>query len=202
MEIDGAPLPVNPDLVYYLLYKPVGVLSTASDPGDRDIVTDLVPDEPRVFPVGRLDAGSEGLMILTNDGDLALRLTHPRYGVEKSYTVLVGTPVTDSEVRNLLAGVELDDGVARAVRATVVARHGESSLVEIVMAEGRKREVRRMMAALGHDVERLVRTRIGPIVDSDLAAGAWRRLTGDEVRWLYEAAHPAWEDAPNPRSNQ
>lgn len=198
IEVDGVPLPVKPGLVHYLVYKPPGVISTAADPHGRPIVTDLVPDEPRVFPIGRLDEASEGLLILTNDGELTNRLTHPRFGVEKTYTVLVAGVPKPVAVRRLCDGVELDDGPAQAVRARMLDRHGDRALLEVVMEEGRKREVRRMCAAIGHPVERLVRTAIGPLRDSQLRPGAWRELALAEVRSLYETAGGVWEDAtPN-----
>mgnify|MGYP001821760913 CR=1 FL=1 len=196
IEIDGIPLPVKPGLVHYLVYKPPGVISSAADPQDRPIVTGLVPSEPRVFPVGRLDEASEGLLILTNDGELANRLTHPRFGVEKTYTVLVDGLPTTADLRRLTKGVELDDGPAAALRAKVLDRHGNQALLEIVMGEGRKREVRRMCAAVGHPVTRLIRTAIGPLRDPQLRPGTWRSLTLDEVRALYETAGGIWEDAP------
>lgn len=188
VEIDGIPLPVAPDLVYLLLYKPVGAVSTASDPQGRTTVVDLVGAEQRVYPVGRLDQDSEGLLILTNDGDLTHRLTHPSFGVERSYAALVAGVPGATVLRRLVDGVELDDGPARAVRARRLEAHGDSALVEIVMTEGRNREVRRMMDAVGHPVRRLVRTAIGPLSDRTLRSGTFRPLTIREVRALYEAA--------------
>ena len=187
VTIDDVVLPVVPGLVYYLLNKPKGVVSTAEDPEGRPTVVGLVPAEPRVFPVGRLDADSEGLLLLTNDGDLTLRLTHPRYGIEKTYVALVEGQPGKTALRRLTSGVELDDGLARARRARIVDRQGGHSLMEIVMTEGRKREVRRMGAAVGHPVRRLVRTGFGPIRDTTLRPGTWRVLTIDEVRELYAA---------------
>lgn len=192
--VDGVPLPVAPDLVHYLLYKPAGVISTADDPQGRPTVVSLVPDEPRVYPVGRLDADSEGLLILTNDGALTERLTHPRYGVTKSYVVLVDGRPSVAALRSLTDGVELDDGPARARSARLVDASRESALVEVVLTEGRKREVRRMFDAIGHPVHRLVRTAIGSLRDPDLAPGTWRRLDVFEVRSLYDDAGATWED--------
>lgn len=186
--IDGVPLPVAPDLVYYLMYKPPGVVSTADDPQGRDTVVAMLPPEPRVYPVGRLDADSEGLLLVTNDGDLTLRLTHPRFGVAKTYAVLVEGDVAPATARRLESGVELDDGPAAAVAVRVLDRSAGRSLVEVKMNEGRKREVRRMMDAVGHPVERLVRTGIGPLRDAGLKPGRWRALTALEVRSLYAAA--------------
>jgi 23S rRNA pseudouridine2605 synthase len=196
VEIDGIPLPVRPDLVYYLAYKPTGVVSTADDPQGRPIVTALVPESPRVFPVGRLDADSQGLLLLTNDGELTNLVTHPRYGVEKTYVAKVQGQPAPAAVAGLVEGVELDDGPAAAVRARVIDRLGDETLVEIVMAEGRKREVRRMMDILGHPVLDLVRVAIGPIMDRRLRPGEWRPLSTTEVRSLYSSAGAAWEDAP------
>lgn len=185
--IDGFPLPVRPDLVYYLVYKPVGVISTASDDRGRPTVVDLVPAGTRVYPVGRLDAQSEGLLILTNDGDLALTVTHPRNGVTKMYVARVLGAPSAASLKKLTQGVELDDGPAAAVSARLVSSVPGSALVELVMAEGRNREVRRMFEAIGHEVLALVRTAIGPIRDATLQAGHWRHLTMDEVRQLYGA---------------
>ena len=188
ITVDGIPLPVAPDLRYYLVYKRPGVVSTAADTHGRPTVVGLVPGDVRVYPVGRLDIDSEGLMVLTNDGDLTLRLTHPRYGVPKTYVALVDGVPTPGELHRLVEGVELDDAVARAESARILDRLGGRSLVEIVMREGRKREVRRMFAAVGHEVERLTRVAIGPLVDRDLPPGGSRPLTLEEVRALYAAA--------------
>ncbi len=184
VEVDGALVPVRPGLVTYLLNKPAGVVTTARDTHGRPTVVSLVPAEPRVFPVGRLDAATEGLLLLTNDGDLAHRLTHPSFGVRKEYLAEVeGTP-TPGELRRLREGVELEDGVTAPARVSLVA----PSLVRIAIHEGRNRQVRRMCAAIGHPVVRLVRTRIGPLADPSLAPGGWRVLTAEEVRSLAAAA--------------
>lgn len=184
IALDGVAVSIRPDLVYYLLNKPAGVLSTSADPQGRPTVVDLVPEQPRVFSVGRLDAASEGLLILTNDGDLAFRLTHPSHGVEKEYLVEVdGTP-TPGAVRQLRTGVVLDDGPTAPAR---VARVGERGM-RIVIHEGRNRQVRRMCQAVGLPVRRLVRTRIGPLADRSLPPGQWRPLSPHEVRRLEETA--------------
>jgi 23S rRNA pseudouridine2605 synthase len=188
IRIDGVPLPVAPGLVYYLAYKPTGMVSTADDPQGRPIVVDLVPADSRVVPVGRLDADSEGLIILTNDGDFTLRITHPRYGVHKTYVALVDGMVDSGLPATLVAGVDLDDGRARALRARVIDRSRDASIVEVVMGEGRNRIVRRMLDAAGHPVRRLTRTAIGPVTDQQLEPGTSRPLTVDEVRSLYAAA--------------
>ena len=185
VEVDGLPLPLAPDLASYLVYKPVGTVSTADDPQGRPTVVELVPATERVYPAGRLDADSEGLMILTNDGDLTLRITHPRYGVHKTYVVLIAGTVEQAALRQLAAGVQLDDGPATAVSTRLLDQSDGRSLVEVKMAEGRKRIVRRMFDEIGHPVERLVRTAIGPIRDGSLKAGEHRTLTIDEIRALY-----------------
>jgi len=183
IEVDGAPVGVRPDLVHYVLNKPAGVVTTADDPQGRPTVVGLVPDEPRVFPVGRLDVDTEGLLLLTNDGELAHRLTHPSYGVEKEYVAEVEGLPTRAVLRRLREGVELDDGPTAPARATLV----DPSVVRLTIHEGRNRQVRRMCEAVGHSVVRLVRTRIGPLADRSLAPGAWRELPGAEVRSLQRA---------------
>lgn len=184
VTVDGVPIAVRPGLVYYLLNKPAGVVTTAADPEGRPTVTELVPTAPRVHPVGRLDADTEGLLILTNDGELTQRLSHPSFGVEKEYLVELQSPPRPVSIRRLREGVELKDGVTAPAR---VARVGETGL-RIVIHEGRNRQIRRMCAAVGHPVARLVRTRIGSLRDRTLAPGEWRRLTRSEVRSLERAA--------------
>jgi 23S rRNA pseudouridine2605 synthase len=189
------PLPIAPDLAYYAVYKPVGTVSTADDPQGRPTVVEMVADGPRVYPAGRLDADSEGLMVLTNDGDLTLRLTHPRFGVHKVYVVLVSGVVEAGTIRRLVSGVDLDDGPAAAVSARIVDRSSDTSLVEVTMGEGRKRIVRRLFDAVGHPVQRLVRTSIGPLKDTSLSPGECRQLTIEEIRALYKAG----EEVPDGR---
>ena len=184
VEVDGVVVGVRPDLVHYLLNKPSGVVTTAHDPQGRPTVTGLVPSEPRVFPVGRLDFMTEGLLILTNDGDLAHRLTHPSFGVEKEYLAHVSGAPKPAAVRALRQGVVLDDGPTAPARVALVA----PGLLRITVSEGRNRLVRRMCEAVGHPVRRLVRTRIGPLADRRLAPGAWRSLTPAETRRLEKAA--------------
>ena len=196
VAIDGVPLPVRPDLVYILLNKPEGVISSAHDPQGRETVVDLVDADTRLYPVGRLDFDSEGLLLMTNDGTLANLVTHPRYQVEKVYLALVrGTPGNDV-LHSLTAGVEIEGGLAKAVRARVKDRHRDRTLVEVVLAEGKKRQVRLMFRELGYPVLRLARTAIGPIRDGKLEPGSWRRLTVEEVHSLYEDAGATWDDAP------
>ena len=186
VELDGVPLPIQPGLVHYLVNKPAGVVSTAEDTHGRPTVVSLVPDRPRVFPVGRLDLDSEGLIILTNDGELTHRLTHPSFGVPKEYLVHVEGEPTSGEVRHLREGVDLEDGRTAPARVAVVA----PDVLRIVIHEGRNRQVRRMCDAVGHRVLRLVRTRIGPLSDPSLGPSSFRRLTFEEVRGLSAAATP------------
>ena len=187
VAVDGVPVPVAPGHVYYLLNKPAGVVTTASDPEGRSTVVSLVPAEPRVFPVGRLDYATEGLLVLTNDGELANLLSHPSHGVAKEYLAeVVGTP-SPGAVRALRRGIVLDDGpTAPAVVGTVAP-----GVLRIVIHEGRNRQVRRMCEAVGHPVRRLVRTRVGPVRDPGLRPGTWRPLRRDEVRALFAEATTA-----------
>jgi 23S rRNA pseudouridine2605 synthase len=187
VAVDGVPVPVRPGLVYYLLNKPPRVVTTASDPRGRRTVLELVPSQPRVFPVGRLDYDTEGLLLLTNDGDLAHGLTHPSRGVPKAYLAEVSGVPTRGELRRLREGVELEDGLTAPARVRVVQSRPGGAALEIVIHEGRNRQVRRMCEAVGHPVLRLVRTRLGPLTDPDLRPGAWRALTPDEIRALYQA---------------
>jgi 23S rRNA pseudouridine2605 synthase len=188
VAVDGVTVPTRAGLVYYLLNKPGGVISTAHDTHGRRTVVELVPAEPRVHPVGRLDAETEGLLLLTNDGELTHRLTHPSFGVEKEYLAEVEGVPSRAAVRRLREGVELDDGPTAPARvAPAPGADGERAALLIVIHEGRNRQVRRMCEAIGHPVRRLVRTRIGPIADRGLAPGEWRPLTSAEVRGLYGA---------------
>jgi 23S rRNA pseudouridine2605 synthase len=191
ITVDGVPVAAREDLVYYLLNKPVGHVSTAADPQGRPTVVGLVPSEPRVFPVGRLDVDTEGLLVLTNDGELTQLLTHPRHGVTKTYLAEVEGVPTPAELRALRRGVDLDDGVTAPAKVSLVQRRAPVAAVELTIHEGRNRQVRRMCEAVGHPVRRLVRTRVGPLYDRRLAPGEWRPLTRREVRSLYEAADQA-----------
>ncbi|MEE8407230.1 MAG: pseudouridine synthase [Acidimicrobiia bacterium] len=187
LTLDGVPLPVNPEIETHLLYKPVGVISTAADPQGRETVVDLISSDKRLYPVGRLDADSEGLILISNDGELTNRITHPRYGITKKYLAMVDGVPSTSKLRRLVSGVELEDGVARARSARLVESSEGRSLVEMVMVEGRNREVRRMLASIGLETTRLVRTAIGPIIDQDLQPGESRPLSASEVRDLFES---------------
>lgn len=181
--VDGKMVPTSQSKVYFLLNKPDGVVTTASDPQGRTTVLDLVESPVRIFPVGRLDMNTEGLLILTNDGRLAHLLTHPSSGIGKEYLVRVEGDPSPGALRRLREGVELDDGVTAAAQVSRVSE----GLLRIVIHEGRNRQVRRMCAAVGHEVTRLVRTRIGPLQDATLSPGAYRQLSVNEVRRLMEA---------------
>jgi 23S rRNA pseudouridine2605 synthase len=184
VAVDRAPVGVLPGLVYYLLNKPAGVVTTADDPQGRPSVLELVPATPRVFSVGRLDRQTEGLLVLTNDGTLAQLLAHPSFGIEKEYLAeLRGVPGPGA-LRSLRQGVVLDGETTAPARVAAVS----PGVIRIVIHEGRNRQVRRMCEAVGHPVVRLVRTRIGPITDRSLRPGAWRQLEASEVRSLAEAA--------------
>jgi len=188
---------VKPDLVYFLLNKPAGVITTADDPQGRPTVVEMVPNDPRVFPVGRLDADTEGLLVLTNDGQLTHHLTHPSFGVEKEYLAQVSGAPSRSSIRQLRDGVELEDGPTARARVTSVER----DVLRITIHEGRNRQVRRMCEAIGHPVKRLVRTRIGPVTDPRLPPGEWRVLDRAEVRSL-EVASAAAPEGQNQNSDR
>ena len=193
VEVDGAVVGLRSDLVHYLLNKPAGVVSTASDPQGRPTVLDGLPAEPRVYPVGRLDMDSEGLLLLTNDGDLARRVMHPSTGCEKEYLVAVEGRVGAGALRALRGGVELSDGLTAPARVS----SPQQGLLRITVTEGRNRQVRRMCGAVGLTVTRLVRTRIGPLRDPRLRPGEWRELTRTELRALESSlAGPAPRAGP------
>jgi 23S rRNA pseudouridine2605 synthase len=187
ITVDGERIHTNPTLVYLLLNKPIGYVTTVTDPQGRPTVMDLVPASPRVYPIGRLDRDTEGLLLLTNDGELANRLAHPRFEIEKTYVAQIRGPAKRRAVRQLLDGVELEDGMARARSVRELGAAGDKTLVEIVLAEGRKREVRRMLQAVGLPLERLARVRVGPLALGEINPGKFRPLTGAEVRSLYLA---------------
>ena len=188
IKVDGKRIPAKPGLVYLAFNKPPKVLTAMSDDRGRKTVTDYLGDRSeRLFHVGRLDYDTEGLMLLTNDGELAHRLAHPSFEVAKTYLAEVTGPVPKDLGRRLQAGIELDDGVATADRFRVIDRSGNRTLVEITLHEGRKHIVRRMLAAAGHPVSRLVRTDVGPIRLGNLKPGASRDLTTREIGELYAA---------------
>ncbi len=184
VTVDEIPVMVDAAKAYWLLNKPVGVVSTSSDTHGRTTVVDLVPSDHRVYPVGRLDADSEGLIILTNDGEFTNRLTHPRFKVEKEYLVQLDRVVGRDVIRRLRSGVELDDGLTAPASLTELG----PGVVRMVISEGRNRQIRRMFAVFSLTVTRLVRTRIGPVSDNRLVAGQYRALTQGELRGLWAAA--------------
>jgi len=185
LAVDGSRVVLDPEVRYLALHKPAGVVTTMDDPQGRPDLTTLLPAGPRVFPVGRLDLDTEGLLLLTNDGELANRLMHPRYGVEKEYLAEVDGAPGAKQLARLRSGVDLEDGPARALQARAAGRAGERGAVRLVMGEGRKREVRRLLAAVGLPVRRLVRVRVGPIRLGRLGPGELRELSHAEVRALY-----------------
>jgi 23S rRNA pseudouridine2605 synthase len=191
IEVDGRPLARGETAHHYVaLNKPLGVVSTAHDPEGRPTVVELAHAAQRVYPVGRLDIDSEGLVLLTDDGELTFRLTHARFGIEKEYEVNVSCPdltFDEHHLEQLRRGVMLEDGLARAVRATLVRSMPHGALVRIVLIEGRQREVRRMLAAVGCAVEHLQRIRIGPLLLGELKSGEHRPLRSREVDALRTA---------------
>jgi pseudouridine synthase len=192
VRLDATIINLNPTVRYLAAHKPVGVVTTMRDPQGRPDLRSLLPDGMgRVFPVGRLDLDSEGLLLLTNDGALADKLTHPRYGVEKEYLVEVAERPTAKHLAALRRGVDLDDGPAKPRSVRVVDARADRGQLAVVMTEGRKREVRRMLAAVGLPVRKLVRLRIGTITLGRLRPGAVRELSADEVLALTRAADKA-----------
>lgn len=192
IRVDGERLP-DPSRVVYMLNKPVGVVTTNYDPSGRPRVVDLVPGEKRLFAIGRLDRMSEGLILVTNDGELANRLAHPRYGVEKKYLVQVAGAPTEETLDKLRRGVSLAEGVARVRRVAIRSQHKQSSVLEMVLDEGKNREIRRMLASLGHKVHQLKRVAVGSLSLGDLLPGQWRMLTWQELQRLRDetASTPA-----------
>jgi 23S rRNA pseudouridine2605 synthase len=188
IRVDGMRIASAPGLAHLVLNKPAGVVSTMTDPQGRPCLGDYVQGRrERFFHVGRLDAETEGLLLLTNDGELAHRLAHPSYGVEKTYLAQVAGPLARDVGRRLRAGVELDDGLVQVDRFRVVSSLGAVVMVEIVLHEGRKHVVRRLLEQVGHPVSRLVRTRFGPVALGDQRPGKLRPLRPDEVGRLYAA---------------
>ncbi len=185
--VDGEPV-VAEKLQYFMLNKPPGVVSTSDDPAGRARVIDLIKTDQRVYNVGRLDQSSEGLILVTNDGDLANQLTHPRFGVEKKYHVQVAGVPTGEQLKSLEEGVYIAEGKAKATSVRYLRKVKTSSWIEIVLAEGRNREIRRMLASIGHKVRTLKRVSIGPLKMGDLPLGAHRPLTVYEVKQLKRTA--------------
>jgi 23S rRNA pseudouridine2605 synthase len=208
--VDGVPLPKVEPPVYILLHKPVGVLSTASDERGRETVLDLVPAAGRLYPVGRLDIDSEGLILLTNDGDLTDRLTHPRYGHTREYRVLVQGHPLEGKLQKMRRGMVLEDGPTGLATVEVVDRStlNRESLplperddvwLQVVVKEGRKRQVRRMCEIIGHPVKRLIRVAMGPLTLGSLPPGKYRPLKPEEIRQLRALAEPEKTKAPRAR---
>ncbi|CAN5296015.1 pseudouridine synthase [soil metagenome] len=187
VEVDGQRVAAQP-LAYVLLHKPAGVVTTAKDPHGRTTVIDLVPHSPRVVPVGRLDADTTGALLLTNDGPLAHRLAHPRYGVEKVYEAEVEGVPSEDALRRLRAGVVLEDGTTAPAGARVLEGGSRASVLELTLHEGRKHQVKRMCDAVGHPVRRLHRSRYAELDLEGVEVGEWRELTRDEVAGLRRAA--------------
>jgi len=193
VRVDGSKVNVDPELRTFALHKPRGVTTTMRDPHAERDLSGFLPKGVHVFPVGRLDRDTEGLLLLTNDGSLAHRLTHPRYAIEKEYLAEVGKPPSRRQLARLRRGVELDDGTARAIDARSAGGWGGKGgaagrgAVRLVMVEGRKREVRRMLDAVELPVRRLVRVRVGPIRLGKLRPGDVRELEPEDVRALFRA---------------
>jgi 23S rRNA pseudouridine2605 synthase len=183
--VDGYRIPAKAVAVTIVLNKPAGVVTTRNDPYQRRTVMDLIEPVPGLVPVGRLDADSRGLLVLTTDGDLAHAVSHPRHGVTKRYVATLDRAIAAEQLEQIVAGVDLEDGPARALAAQ---RAGSDSVVEVVMAEGRKREVRRLFAAMGLEVRDLVRTAVGPLQLGDLPEGEARQLRAAEISSLRAAA--------------
>jgi pseudouridine synthase len=188
VRVNGRLISIDPGLRYLALHKPRGVTTTMKDPHAERDLSGFLPKGPRVFPVGRLDRDTEGLLLLTNDGELAHRLTHPRYAVDKEYLAEVDGAPSNRQLGRLKRGVELDDGVARAVEARAAGGSKGRGAIRLVMAEGRKREVRRMLEAVGLPVRRLIRLRVGPVHLGRMKPGELRELEPEDVRALYRAA--------------
>ena len=186
IEVDGQRVYVSDEHEYLLLNKPSGVVTTVRDPQGRQTVLDLIRSDRRVYPVGRLDADTQGVLLLTDDGELTHRLSHPRYQIPRTYVAEVRGVVPPAAVGRLVDGVRLDDGPARAKSAKVIRSAGSRTQLELVLTEGRKREVRRMLEAIGFPVLNLVRTRFGPLTLRGLKAGKTRSLTPEEVGELHK----------------
>jgi len=185
VDVSGTPVKPVIESVYLVLNKPVGVVTTLRDPERRRTIADLLPRGPRVVPVGRLDYGTSGVLLLTNDGEMANRLLHPRFGVEKVYRAAIAGRLDAADVRELHEGVALDDGErAAGVKLRVVAARSDHSVVDLTLHEGRNRQVRRMFEALGHRVIALTRLRFGPVVLGDLPPGHSRPATAKELAAL------------------
>lgn len=206
IAVDGKPVQLPGSHTYILLHKPRGVVSTVRDTHGRRTVLDLVPASSRLYPVGRLDLDSEGLMLLTDDGEVALRLTHPRYGQAKEYHVKVRGHPGKETLQRWCEGIVIEGERTLPAEVTVLRREANSTWLRVVLREGRKREIRRVAEALGHPVERLIRLRLGPLKLGNLKPGEWRPLTPGEIaalRRLTEGAQatPLLPSAPSLEEN-
>ncbi|MGI9471825.1 MAG: pseudouridine synthase [Rubripirellula sp.] len=195
VRVDGVLLKKQ-KLVYYAVNKPVGVVTTNRDPMGRPRVVDLVPPDERVFPVGRLDRSSEGLILLTNDGDLAQKLTHPKFGVRKVYRVTVAGKVDTETMRQMRKGIYIAEGFVRVEGAKLLKSRSRSTEMEIVLREGKNREIRRILARLGHKVQQLRRIAVGPLRLGDVPPGAYRVVSSQEVEKLWLATAEPSSDGP------
>jgi len=202
IRVDGERVNADPALAYVVLNKPQGVITTADDPEGRPTVVDMVRLSVRLFPVGRLDQDTEGLVLLTNDGELAHKLMHPSYQVPRTYVALVPAPVKNEQLGQLRDGVTLDDGVARVKEVMTLEEARGRALVQLVMTEGRKREVRRMLAAVGLPVERLARVAYAGVELGELRQGKWRHLTQNEVGLLHAAVEGRSGAPPSRRTSR
>ncbi len=198
LRVDGETLK-RPERMYFAVNKPEGVVTTNFDPSGRERVIDLVPTDARLFAVGRLDRSSEGLILLTNDGEFANRLTHPRYGVEKTYLVRVAGEPGEEKLNKLRRGIHLSDGVCRVQRIIIKGRHKQSTDMIMVLNEGRNREIRRILARVGHKVLKLRRVGIGQLKLGDMPIGAWRKLSQTEIDSLMHETRK--KPAPRGRSH-
>jgi 23S rRNA pseudouridine2605 synthase len=206
VQVDDELVNLSPAYVYILLHKPVGVVSTADDPQNRRTVVDLVQNSARLFPVGRLDANSEGLLLLTNDGELTHHLTHPRFEVEKEYHALLDDEPHAAALEEWRAGVLLDERRTAPARVEVMQTTDDGTWVRIVLREGRKRQIREVARTLGYQVRRLIRVREGSLSLGDLPVGQWRELTDEEIEDLREHVVPQQANAApgqqRPRSSK
>jgi 23S rRNA pseudouridine2605 synthase len=197
VHVDGVLLKKRKS-VYYAVNKPVGFVTTNRDPQGRNRVVDLVPPDERVFPVGRLDRNSEGLILLTNDGELAQRLTHPKFGVRKIYRVTVAGKVDGETMKQMRKGIYIAEGFVRVEGAKLIKSRGRSTEMEIVLREGKNREIRRILARLGHKVQHLRRIAIGPLRLGDIPPGAYRVVRHEEVKKLWTATEQAEQHGTSP----
>jgi 23S rRNA pseudouridine2605 synthase len=203
VRVDGEILKLRARREYFLVNKPRGVVCTNDDPDGRTRIIDLLPKlRERLFTVGRLDMESEGLILLTNDGELAHRLAHPRFGVQKVYHVVVAGVPSREELEQLTKGVRLAESWVKAERATIKSEHKQSATIEIVLREGKNREIRRLLARIGHKVMRLKRVQIGGVKLKDLEPGEWRRLRTEEVSWLRTSTYGDREEASDDRERR